>query len=393
MTQSTGVGRRNTFEKKYSFWYGYDFILIGSVFTLSIFGSFLVYSASYQRLIDAQMATDYFLQRHLLNILLGIILGIVVSRFSYRTVRAYAILIYVVALLGSIIVLIPGIGRQQSGAQAWLALPGGLSFQPSEFTKVALIVLLAMVLTEKRDAEDRPNDSDVLIGLALAGIPAILILLQNDLGTALIIAVTLFAVLIVSGVRTRWILGIVGGTALASYAAYQLGLLQQYQIDRLTSFTNPAFDPQGIGYNTLQARIAIGSGGWFGQGFLNGSQTQGKYIPAQRTDFIFTVAGEEFGFLGIAVMLTLYFVIIYRITRIAWKAPDLFGRLTATGVSAWFAVQAFENIGMNLGIMPVTGVPLPFVSYGGSAMFVSWVAVGLVLAIGREIDERKSPLI
>lgn len=381
---------QNIREKNRSnFWQGYDFLLIFSALTLSLFGAFLVYSASRQRLLDAEMATDYFLQRHLLNILLGIILGVIVSRFSYRTVRAYAIVIYVVALFGSIVVLIPGIGKQQSGAQAWLALPGGLSFQPSEFTKLALIVLLAMVLTEKRDAEERPNDSDVLIGLALAGIPAIFILVQNDLGTALIIAITLFTVLIVSGVRARWIAGVVVSTALAGFLAFQAGALKQYQLDRLTSFTNPAFDPQGIGYNTLQARIAIGSGGWFGQGFLSGTQTQGKYIPAQRTDFIFTVVGEEFGFIGILVMLSLYFIILYRISRIAWRAPDLFGRLSATGVTAWFAVQTFENIGMNLGIMPVTGVPLPFVSYGGSAMFVSWIALGLVLAIGRETDNRR----
>lgn len=381
---------QNIREKNRSnFWQGYDFLLIFSALTLSLFGAFLVYSASRQRLLDAEMATDYFLQRHLLNILLGIILGVIVSRFSYRTVRAYAIVIYVVALFGSIVVLIPGIGKQQSGAQAWLALPGGLSFQPSEFTKLALIVLLAMVLTEKRDAEERPNDSDVLIGLALAGIPAIFILVQNDLGTALIIAITLFTVLIVSGVRARWIAGVVVSTALAGFLAFQVGALKQYQLDRLTSFTNPAFDPQGIGYNTLQARIAIGSGGWFGQGFLSGTQTQGKYIPAQRTDFIFTVVGEEFGFIGILVMLSLYFIILYRISRIAWRAPDLFGRLSATGVTAWFAVQTFENIGMNLGIMPVTGVPLPFVSYGGSAMFVSWIALGLVLAIGRETDNRR----
>ena len=380
-------------KNRAGFWQGYDFVLIASVLILSIFGSFLVFSASRQRLIDAEMPSDYFLQRHLLNILLGIILGITVSRFSYRTVRAYAIVIYVVALFGSIVVLIPGIGRQQSGAQAWLALPGGLSFQPSEFTKVALIVLLAMVLTEKRDAEERPNDSDVLIGLALAGIPTIFILIQNDLGTALIVAVTLFAVLIVSGVKTKWVIGILVFTVLAGIVALQIGVLKQYQIDRLTSFTNPAFDPQGIGYNTLQARIAIGSGGWFGQGYLNGSQTQGNYIPAQRTDFIFTVVGEEFGFVGISFLLLLYFIILYRISRIAWRAPDLFGRLTATGVTAWFAVQSFENIGMNLGIMPVTGVPLPFVSYGGSAMFVSWIAVGLVLAIGRETNYRKSPIL
>lgn len=375
-------------KKQKSFWQNYDFFLITSALTLSVFGSFLVYSASRQRLIDAEMASDYFLQRHLLNILLGIILGIIVSRFSYRVVRAYAIVIYVVALFGSIVVLIPGIGRQQSGTQAWLALPGGLSFQPSEFTKLALIVLLAMVLTEKRDAEERPNDLNILIGLVLAGIPTIFILIQNDLGTALIIAITLFTVLTVSGVRARWITGIIISTAAVGYLTFQLGVLKQFQIDRLTSFANPSFDPQGIGYNTLQARIAIGSGGWFGQGFLNGSQTQGKYIPAQRTDFIFTVAGEEFGFIGILIMLSLYVIILYRTSRIAWRAPDLFGRLTATGVTAWFAVQAFENIGMNLGIMPVTGVPLPFVSYGGSAMLVSWVGVGLVLAIGRETDRR-----
>ena len=174
-----------------SFFIGYDWVLISSALLLSVIGAALVYSASSQRLLDAGLPSDFYLQRHIFNLILSLILGLIVSRFSFRTARAYAIIIYAVAVVGLILVLIPGIGKSQGGAQAWLALPGGFTFQPSEFTKVALITLLAMVLTERRDSELVPHDKDVLLGLSLAGIPALLVLLQNDFGTVMIIGATL----------------------------------------------------------------------------------------------------------------------------------------------------------------------------------------------------------
>lgn len=382
---------RNRFND--SFFIGYDWVLITCALLLSIIGSALVFSASRQRLFDAGINSDFYLQRHIFNIIFGIVLALIVSRFSFRTARAYAIIIYIVAVIGLVMVLIPGIGKSQGGAQAWISLPGGFSFQPSEFTKIALIVLLAMVLTERRDSELIPDDRDVLFGLALAGIPALLILLQNDFGTVMIIGATLLSVMVVAGVKLRWIYGSLSAVLLAGFIASQLNFIKDYQLDRLATFVDPTLDPLGAGYNSLQARIAIGSGGWFGQGYLNGPQTQGKYVPAQRTDFIFTVAGEELGFLGSTLIIFLLAMILFRLTKIALKAPDRFGRLAAAGIAGWFAIQTFENIGMSLGIMPVTGVPLPFVSYGGSSMFVSWMAIGLAVAIGREIDDRVTPLI
>jgi len=376
-----------------SFFIGYDWILIISAVLLSSIGAALVYSASKRKLFDAGISTDYYLQRHLFNIIVGVVLALIVSRFSFRIARAYAIIIYGVAVLGLMVVLIPGVGKSQGGAQAWLALPGGFTFQPSEFTKVALITLLAMVLTEKRDQELVPHDKDVFFGLALAGIPALLVLLQNDFGTVMIIGATLLTVLVVSGTKMRWVFGAISTVILAGYIASKLNFVKDYQLKRLATFVDPTLDPLGSGYNSLQARIAIGSGGWFGKGYLDGPQTQGKYVPAQRTDFIFTVSGEEFGFLGSVIIILLFSIILFRLTKIALNAPDKFGRLTAAGVAGWFAIQTFENIGMNLGIMPVTGVPLPFVSYGGSSMFVSWMALGLAVAIGREIDDRITPSI
>jgi rod shape determining protein RodA len=382
---------RNRFND--SFFIGYDWVLITCALLLSIIGSALVFSASRQRLFDAGINSDFYLQRHIFNIIFGLVLALIVSRFSFRTARAYAIIIYIVAVIGLVMVLIPGIGKSQGGATAWISLPGGFSFQPSEFTKIALIVLLAMVLTERRDSELIPDDRDVLFGLALAGVPALLILLQNDFGTVMIIGATLLSVMVVAGVKLRWIYGSLSAVLLAGFIASQLNFIKDYQLDRLATFVDPTLDPLGAGYNSLQARIAIGSGGWFGQGYLNGPQTQGKYVPAQRTDFIFTVAGEELGFLGSTLIIFLLAMILFRLTKIALKAPDRFGRLAAAGIAGWFAIQTFENIGMSLGIMPVTGVPLPFVSYGGSSMFVSWMAIGLAVAIGREIDDRVTPLI
>ncbi len=235
-----------------------------------------------------------------------------------------------------------------------------------------------MLLAERRDAEVEPRLSDVALALGVALVPVTLIMLQPDLGTTIVIGVIILGVLAVANTPTRWIAAPDRLGALGAFAAVRLGVLAQYQLDRFAAFADPTRDPQGAGYNVKQARIAIGSGGWFGKGLFHGTQTNGKFVPEQQTDFVFTVAGEELGFIGAGLLIVLLGVVLWRGMRIAVRAEDLFGTLVATGIVCWFTFQAFENIGMALGIMPVTGVPLPLVSYGGTSMFVTMMAVGLL---------------
>ena len=192
------------------------------------------------------------------------------------------------------------------------------------------------------------------------------------------IASVSLSIIAVSGARTRWVVGLIGGAVVSVLLAIQLGLLKEYQVQRLTSFINPSADVSSAAYNANQARIAIGGGGWFGYGLFNGPQTQGKFVPVNESDFIFTVVGEELGFIGVAVLILLLAIVLWRAVTIAYRADDLYGRLVATGVVAWLAFQLFENIGMSLGIMPITGIPLPMVSAGGTSMMATWIGVGLL---------------
>jgi len=201
---------------------------------------------------------------------------------------------------------------------------------------------------------------------------------QNDTGSVLILGSVALAIIAVSGARNRWVAGLLIGAVVGVLMAIQFGLLKQYQVDRLTSFINPTADAGSIAYNSTQARIAIGGGGWFGYGLFNGPQTQGRFVPVNESDFIFTVAGEEFGFVGAGLLILLLGIVLWRAILIAMRADDMYGRLVATGIVAWLAFQTFENIGMTLGIMPITGVPLPFVSAGGTAMMAVWIAIGLL---------------
>ena len=217
--------------------------------------------------------------------------------------------------------------------------------------------------------------------LLIAAVPASLIMLQPDLGTMLVLSATVFGVLAATGAPRRWLVMLAAGGVAAGVAAVVGGLLEDYQVDRFLAFTDPTLDPRGAGYNVEQARIAVGNGGLFGQGLFNGSQTRSGFVPEQHTDFVFTVAGEELGLVGAGVVIALLGVVLWRALRIAARTDDVFGRVAAAGIACWFGFQAFQNIGMCLGIMPVTGVPLPFVSYGGSSMFAWMLAVGLLLNI------------
>ncbi len=367
------IGARQ--EVRESYWRRLDWVLLISALLLSGAGAVFVWSASRADL--ASEDPQYFLNRHLVNIVIGLGLALLVSRLDYRLLRAYTPLVYGASILGILLVYTP-LGATIAGARAWIRLPGGFTLQPSELAKVAIILVMALILAEKRDAEEEPRDRDVLLSLALAAIPIGLVLLQNDTGTVLIMAAVVITMVAVSGARTRWILGLLVAGATAAVVAWQVGLLRDYQIARLTSFLDPESDPTAAAYNATQARIAIGGGGIFGRGLFEGPQTQGNFVPVNESDFIFTVVGEELGFVGGVVIILLLSLILWRGMRIALNATDLFGRLVATGVVAWLGFQMFENVGMALGIMPVTGVPLPFVSYGGTSMFASWIALGLL---------------
>lgn len=363
-----------------------DWLLVGAALALSIIGSLLVWSATQGKLVETGGDPESFLKKHLINLLVGLAFAVLISRFDYRLLRAYTPILWVLSIVGLLVVLSP-LGKTVNGAHAWIFLPGGFSLQPSEFAKVAIILGMSMILSEKRDAENEPRDIDVLYALGVAAVPVALIMLQPDLGTVMVIACMVFGIIAVSGAKARWLVGILAAGVLVALLAVQLGVLKQYQVDRLTAFTNPTANSRDIGYNTQQARIAIGSGGMLGTGLFHGPQTQGRFVPENQTDFVYSVAGEELGFAGAGTIIALLGLILWRAIRIAMRAADLFGRLVATGVAVWIAFQAFENIGMNLGIMPVTGVPLPFVSYGGTSMFASWLAIGLLLNVHLRTQE------
>jgi rod shape determining protein RodA len=358
-----------------------DWVLMAAVLALAVLGGLLVWSATRQRLADAGGDPQNFLKRHLLNLAIGLVLAAAATVLDYRLIRAYAPVVYVGSVVGLAAVLV--VGSTVNGARSWIALPGGFELQPSEFAKLGLIVAVAMVLGEKRDrngvVSTTPSDSEVIVVLALALVPVGLIMLQPDLGMVLVILFFLLGMLAVGAAPRRWLIGLFLGGVLFSAAVLGFHLLKPYQEARLTSFvsTSAATDST-TGYNVAQAKTAIANGGILGRGLFHGQQTQGEFVPEQQTDFVFTVAGEEFGFLGAGGVLLAMGVVLWRALSIARDASDTFGALVGTGVVCWFAFQTFINVGMTLGIMPVTGLPLPFVSYGGSSMFAEMLAIGLL---------------
>ena len=355
-----------------------DWVLMSASAALLAIGALLVWSATSTRDDLTGGDPNSYFKRQLVNIAIGVVLGVMVAATDYRWVRILAPLVYVASVVGLVLVL--AIGVTINGSRSWIQL-GGLSVQPAEFTKLAVVIGMALLVAERTEGSLRTKEVgslDVVGMLTIAAVPAVLILLQPDLGTMLVLSATVFGVIAVSGARRTWLLGLFAGALVAAALAVQLHVLEDYQLDRFMAFTDPDLDPRGAGYNTTQARIAIGNGGIFGQGLFGGSQTKSGFVPEQHTDFIFTVAGEELGLVGSAVLIALLGVVLWRALRIAMHVDDLFGRVAAAGIACWFGFQAFQNIGMCLGIMPVTGVPLPLVSYGGSSMFAGLMALGLL---------------
>ncbi|MFF0787880.1 rod shape-determining protein RodA [Streptomyces spiralis] len=359
-----------------------DWPMLLAALALSAIGTALVFSATRNRTEINQGDPHYFLVRQLMNIGIGLVLMFGTIWLGHRALRNAVPILYGASVFGILLVLTP-LGATINGSRNWIVLGGGFSLQPSEFVKITIILGMAMMLAARVDAGDRmyPDHRTVLQSLGLAAVPILIVLLMPDLGTVLVLVTIILGVLLASGASNRWVFGLLITGILGCVAIWQLHILDEYQINRFAAFANPSLDPAGVGYNTNQARIAIGSGGLTGAGLFHGSQTTGQFVPEQQTDFVFTVAGEELGFVGAGLIVLLLGVVLWRACRIARETTELYGTVVAAGIVAWFAFQAFENIGMTLGIMPVTGLPLPFVSYGGSSMFAVWVAVGLLQSI------------
>ncbi|MEV4614537.1 rod shape-determining protein RodA [Kitasatospora sp. NPDC049258] len=359
-----------------------DWIMILAALALSLGSSLLVWSATRGRDSLTHGDPQYFLYRHLTNLLIGLVLCGVVVMIGTRRLRTAVPFVYLAVLLMLLAVLSP-LGSTINGAHSWIQFGGGFSIQPAEFAKLGIVLGMAVVLSARVDAGERefPPSRSVIHSLVVAAVPMGVVMLMPDLGSVMVMAVTVMGILLASGAANRWVLGLISVGAGGAVAIWKLGVLSKYQIDRFAAFADPSLDPGGVGYNTAQARIAIGSGGLGGMGLFHGTQTTGQFVPEQQTDFVFSVAGEELGFIGGMALIGLLGVILWRACRIARQATDLYGTIVAAGVVIWFAFQAFENIGMNLGIMPVAGIPLPFVSYGGSSMFAVWIAVGLLQSV------------
>jgi rod shape determining protein RodA len=378
MALLTPIRTRPRMDRRSTVWQ-VDWVLVLSVVALSFIGAMLIWSATRARTSLTDGNQYAFLVRHALNFAIGLVLAIGAAITDHRRVRILAPVLYAASIVGLVLVLVPGVGSTINGSRSWIQLPF-MSVQPSEFAKLAVIVGMALLIAEKSEADRNENARtiDVAQAIGVAAVPVVLVMLQPDLGTVMVLGSIVFGIIAVSGVPKRWMLGLLTAGVVVAAIAIKLQVLKEYQLARFIAFAHPSSDPQGIGYNVNQARIAIGNGGVFGQGLFHGSQTQNGFVPEQHTDFVFTVAGEELGLIGAGAVIVLFAVILFRGLRIAVNARDAFGRLVATGIVCWFAFQAFENIGMTLGIMPVTGLPLPFVSYGGSSMFACLLAVGLL---------------
>lgn len=367
-----------------------DWSLVIAVFALICLGGLLVWSATAERPDVTTSESTGFLIRHFVSVGVGAVLAIPVVFVRYERLRAFVPVCYGLVVVGLVMVL--PFGTTINGSKSWIALPGKFFAQPGELAKVAVVVGMAVMLSERLEVSrsSTPAPSDLGWALAIGGVPICLVLAQPDVGTVLVLLAIGFGVLGLAGVRLRWLVGLVAVGAAGVAVLVSAGAVADYQLERFTTFAHPESDPTGAGYNVTQARIAVAAGGVFGQGLFDGSRTGGGFVPEQHTDFVFTVAAEELGFVGASALLLLLAFVFWRAARIAEAAPDLFCRLTAGGVLCWFAIQVFENAGMALGLAPVTGVPMPFVSYGGSSMVACLLAIALLLNIQRREAEALS---
>lgn len=369
-------------EERDPWWFVVDPLLILSVMAITAMGALLVYSATRGPATELDPADTSFLTRQVFFAVVGAGLGLFAALINIERIRSLVSVAYI-STLGLLLGILL-FGADINGTQAWYRL-GGFTFQPSEPGKLVLIVTLATVFSG-----DRVGFQRMAAGLLLAGVPIGLILLQPDLGTVLVYIVVTAVMIMMSNISMRLILLLVLAAITAITMIFTSDVLEDYQKDRLTVFVldddavaELGADAVRVAYNAEQSQIAIGNGGLTGTGLFQGTQTSSNLVPEQQTDFIFSVAGGELGFRGAAILLVLFAVVVVRIWRVAVRASDEFDRLMAVGVMSMFVFQVFQSAGMTMGMMPVTGIPMPFVSYGGSSMLTSMIAIGLILGVYR----------
>ena len=354
-----------------------DPTLILATLLMAAYGAVMIYSATASKQEDAGLDPTLFLKRQVLFIGIGIVLLIGASFFDYRHLAGLAPIAYGLALVGLVVVLTP-IGAVVQGARRWINL-GAFQVQPSELAKLAVIVGLAAWLASRKG---EVNILHVGIACLIVGLPVGLIFMEPDLGTASVFVFVLLAMLLIGGARVRHFGALLLVGVLGIALVLQMGLLRDYQIERITAFLDKNPDIQSEGFQLAQSKIAIGSGGIRGKGFQgDNTQTALDFIPEQHTDFIFTAVGEQLGFVGSATLLALFAFLIWRALRISAISRDLFGTLIAGGIAAMWMFQLFVNVGMTMGIMPLTGITLPFISYGGSSLLINFFAAGLLLNV------------
>jgi len=370
---------------------GIDLVLVFTTLVAAMLGAVMVYTATRGTLVAEGFSPHYFVKRQLIFVVVGIATMLLLAAIDYRRLELVGMAIYGLSVFALVVVLVPHLGRSALGSARWFSL-GPFEIQPSEFAVLGLIVAVATYCSRRSEGL---TWRDVGKLLAMAGVPMLLVAKQPDLGTAIVMAIVLFVMLAVAGLPVRILVMLVVGAAVLFVIALKAGLLHSYQISRLTSFLHqdthnatvikntPAI------YNVVESKIAIGAGGIFGAGLGHGAATNLGYVPEQQTDFIFSAVGEQLGFVGATLVLGLLTVIAWRVLRAAQLALDPFGRLLCTGAFTFIAYSTFQNAGMAMGIMPVTGIPMPFVSYGGSAIVSSFACVGLTLSVYRRRAARR----
>lgn len=353
----------------------FDFLLLLTCLALVAYGLLLIYSGSLARYGSGHAALTHPVLKQAIFAGVGLVLMGLLTQLDYRVWNNFAPILYGVSLFALLVVMV--VGQRAFGSRRWFAV-AGMQLQPSELAKLVAIVLLARYLSDDRGRVRTPKG--LLVSLAIAAAPAALVFIEPDLGTAIVFLCVWLGMIYIAGVRMKHLITMFG-IAMAAIPFVVLVGLTGYQKARFSSFLDPGKDPLGAGFNILQAQISIGSGGWLGKGLTHGPQTQLAYLRTQTTDYIFSVLGEELGFIGAMVLFVLFLTLLFRGMRAAGRSQDDFGRFIATGIVIMIAVQAFINIGVNVRIFPVTGIPLPFISQGGTSLLSMFLAIGLIQSI------------
>lgn len=355
----------------------FDYVLLMSTLFVAALGALMVYSATRDSLALAGDDPKYYLKRQALFVVVGALVMGVVAMLDYHWLEHASAVIYVVVILGLLSMFVIG-SSPELGATRWLQLPGGVQIQPSAFATLGMVVIVAAYCSRRPDGI---TFTDLLKILALVAVPIVLVAKQPDLGSAIVMSVTLLVMLVVAGIPGRYLLLLLALCVIGVFGVIHFHLLKPYQEQRLTGFIDQKGKVTQVTYTLAQSESAIANGGFWGTGLFHGAQTNLSYVPEQKTDFIFSAVGEQLGFVGTAIVLALLSLVSGRVLRAAQTARDSFGRLLAAGVFTLLAFSIFENAGMSMGIMPIAGIPLPFFSYGGSAIVAFFAAVGVALSV------------